>query len=141
MLSRDTYGKAVAPVRTVHLGLGNFFRAHSAWYTEHTSSDWGIAAFSGRSDTHVAELAAQDCLYTLVVQGKDVQTEVHDAERRHRFWVNESAPTFLHAEPPAKQGEARFEVEFGIDFSRLDFDVSLIDTIQTISDLTLAQAA
>ena len=76
MLSRDTYGKAVAPVRTVHLGLGNFFRAHSAWYTEHTSSDWGIAAFSGRSDTHVAELAAQDCLYTLVVQGKDVQTEV-----------------------------------------------------------------
>jgi len=76
MLSRDTYGKSVAPVRTVHLGLGNFFRAHSAWYTEHTSSDWGIAAFSGRSDTHVAELAAQDCLYTLVVQGKDVQTEV-----------------------------------------------------------------
>jgi molecular chaperone DnaK len=38
-----------------------------------------------------------------------------EADRRHRFWVNESAPTFLHAEPPAKQGEARFEVEFGID--------------------------
>jgi fructuronate reductase len=76
MLSRPTYGKPVAPVRTVHLGLGNFFRAHSAAYTDHCSSDWGIAAFSGRSDTHVAELAAQDCLYTLVVQGKDVQTEV-----------------------------------------------------------------
>jgi len=76
MLSRATYGKPVAPVRTVHLGLGNFFRAHNAWYTEHSSSDWGIAAFSGRSDTHVAELAAQDCLYTLVVQGKKVDTEV-----------------------------------------------------------------
>lgn len=76
VLSREEYGRAVAPVRTVHLGLGNFFRAHSAWYTEHSSSDWGIAAFSGRSDTHVAELAAQDCLYTLVVQGKDVRTEV-----------------------------------------------------------------
>jgi fructuronate reductase len=76
MLSRAEYGKPVAPIRTVHLGLGNFFRAHSATYTEHCSSDWGIAAFSGRSDTHVAELAAQDCLYTLVVQGKDVQTEV-----------------------------------------------------------------
>jgi fructuronate reductase len=76
MLSRATYGKPFAPIRTVHLGLGNFFRAHSAAYTEHCSSDWGIAAFSGRSDTHVAELAAQDCLYTLVVQGKDVQTEV-----------------------------------------------------------------
>ena len=76
MLSRGAYGKPVAPIRTVHLGLGNFFRAHSAAYTEHCSSDWGIAAFAGRSDTHVAELAAQDCLYTLVVQGKDVRTEV-----------------------------------------------------------------
>jgi fructuronate reductase len=76
MLSRAMYGKPIAPVRTVHLGLGNFFRAHSAAYTEHCSSEWGIAAFAGRSDTHVAELSAQDCLYTLVVQGKDVQTEV-----------------------------------------------------------------
>lgn len=24
-----------APVRHVHLGLGNFFRAHQAWYTAH----------------------------------------------------------------------------------------------------------
>ena len=23
-----------APVRIVHLGLGNFFRAHQAWYTD-----------------------------------------------------------------------------------------------------------
>ena len=37
------------------------------------------------------------------------------AERRQRFWVNEAAPTFLDAEPPAKKGEPRFEVEFGID--------------------------
>lgn len=75
-LSRATDGKPAAPVRTVHLGLGNFFRAHSAWYTDRCSSDWGIAAFSGRTNTHVAELAAQDGLYTLVVQGKDVSHEV-----------------------------------------------------------------
>ena len=43
------------------------------------------------------------------------QVSPDEADRRHRFWVNESAPTFLHAEPPAKQGEPRFEVEFGID--------------------------
>ena len=43
------------------------------------------------------------------------QVSPDEADRRHRFWVNETAPTFLHAEPPAKQGEARFEVEFGID--------------------------
>ncbi len=76
MLSRAAYGKPYARVRTVHLGLGNFFRAHSAVYTDHCSSDWGIAAFSGRTNTHVAELAAQDCLYTLVVQGKEVTHEV-----------------------------------------------------------------
>ena len=44
-----------APVRIVHLGLGNFFRAHQAWYTDHApdAAEWGIAAFTGRS----AELA------------------------------------------------------------------------------------
>jgi molecular chaperone DnaK (HSP70) len=38
-----------------------------------------------------------------------------EEERRSYFWVNEQSPTFLPADPPAKQGEARFEVEFGID--------------------------
>jgi molecular chaperone DnaK (HSP70) len=38
-----------------------------------------------------------------------------DEERRRRFWMNEGSPTFLEAEPPAEQGEARFEVWFGID--------------------------
>ena len=43
-------GRAAAPVRLVHLGLGNFFRAHQCWYTEHApdAADWGIAAFTGR---------------------------------------------------------------------------------------------
>ena len=55
-LSREAgHGRPAAPVRLVHLGLGNFFRAHQAWYTEHApdAPDWGIAAFSGRR----AELA------------------------------------------------------------------------------------
>ena len=26
---------AAAPVRIVHLGVGNFYRAHAAWYTHH----------------------------------------------------------------------------------------------------------
>ena len=43
-------GRPAAPVRIVHLGLGNFFRAHQAWYTEHApdAAEWGIAAFTGR---------------------------------------------------------------------------------------------
>ncbi len=38
-----------------------------------------------------------------------------DEDRRTHFWMNEHNPTFLTAEPVAKQGEARFEVEFNID--------------------------
>ena len=38
-----------------------------------------------------------------------------DEDRRTYFWMNEHNPTFLAADPPAKQGEARFEVEFNID--------------------------
>jgi molecular chaperone DnaK len=38
-----------------------------------------------------------------------------EAERRTRFWMNESTPTFLTADPPASQGESRFQVEFNID--------------------------
>jgi hypothetical protein len=32
--------------------------------------------------------------------------------------MNEASPTFLHADPPAKKGEPRFEVEFGIDSNK-----------------------
>ena len=48
-------GRAAAPVRIVHLGLGNFFRAHQAWYTDNASdaAEWGIAAFTGRSTAFV----------------------------------------------------------------------------------------
>ena len=42
-------GTAPAPVRMVHLGLGSFFRAHQAWYTDQAGDGgaWGIAAFTG----------------------------------------------------------------------------------------------
>lgn len=65
--------RSAAPVRIVHLGAGNFFRAHQAWYT-HASEDaagWGIAAFTGRSPTVSEQLAPQDFLYLLSVQHHD----------------------------------------------------------------------
>lgn len=43
------------------------------------------------------------------------QLTAHEEEQRSLFWMNEKSPTFLVAEPPAAQGEARFEVEFHID--------------------------
>ena len=45
-LSRGLPGMpAAAPVRMVHLGLGNFHRAHQAWYTANAPdvAAWGIA--------------------------------------------------------------------------------------------------
>jgi fructuronate reductase len=69
-LSRSAgQGRAAATVRLVHLGLGNFFRAHPCWYTDHApdAAEWGFAAFSGRSSSDVIDLLnAQDGLYTLV---------------------------------------------------------------------------
>ncbi|HDQ71768.1 MAG TPA: Hsp70 family protein [Chloroflexi bacterium] len=38
-----------------------------------------------------------------------------DENRRTYFWMNEGQPTFLDADPPAQQGEPRFEVAFSID--------------------------
>ena len=68
-LSRIHDGRAAAPVRIVHLGLGNFFRAHQAWYTDQASDadQWGIAAFAGRSGPPEG-LVDQDGLYTLLLR-------------------------------------------------------------------------
>ncbi len=62
-----------APARMLHVGLGSFFRAHQAWYTDRASDrhEWGIAAFSGRSADLAARLAAQDGLYTLTTRHAD----------------------------------------------------------------------
>ena len=67
----ETAGSPVP--RLVHLGLGNFFRAHQAWYTHHApdSAEWRIAAFTGRSRGLTDALAGQECLYTLVTRAGD----------------------------------------------------------------------
>ncbi|MEU1973456.1 mannitol dehydrogenase family protein [Microbacterium sp. NPDC019599] len=82
-------------VRLVHLGLGNFHRAHQAWYTAHSAdaADWGIAAFTGRSPLQAELLRAQGGLYCLVVRGEDADRvevvpsilEAHDASRIDRL--------------------------------------------------------
>jgi molecular chaperone DnaK (HSP70) len=46
------------------------------------------------------------------------EVAVDEEDRRRYFWVNEQNPTFLVADPPARQGEPRFEVEFGIDANK-----------------------
>ncbi|MFT4296647.1 MAG: mannitol dehydrogenase family protein [Micropruina sp.] len=72
-LTRSRDGRPAPGVRIVHLGLGNFFRAHQAWYTDRAgdADQWGIAAFSGRSVGIGSELARQENLYTLVTVGAE----------------------------------------------------------------------
>ena len=65
---------AAAPVRLVHLGLGNFFRAHQCWYTGHAldAGAWGIAAFTGRGNNLLVDrLNEQRGLYTLISRAGD----------------------------------------------------------------------
>jgi len=72
-LSRRALDLDAPPVRIVHLGLGNFHRAHQAWYTEHSAdrADWGIAGFAVRNAGLAERLAAQDGLFSLVERGPD----------------------------------------------------------------------
>jgi fructuronate reductase len=66
-------GRPAAPVRLVHLGLGNFYRAHQTWYTDRApdAGDWGYAAFTGRRAELADALNAQDGLYTLITRAAD----------------------------------------------------------------------
>lgn len=58
------------PPGIVHLGLGNFHRAHQAVYTDAAiraeGGDWGIIGVSNRSSAVPDGLHAQDMLYTVV---------------------------------------------------------------------------
>ncbi len=57
--------------RIVHIGLGNFHRAHQCWWTWAVTrpddrEQWTVTAFTVRRPDAAAILAAQDCRYTLV---------------------------------------------------------------------------
>lgn len=109
-LSRSAgHGRPRAPVRLVHLGLGSFFRAHQAWYTEHAADapGWGYAAFGGRTGRDggiAAALAAQDGLYTVVTRagggdGFEVVSSVSEAHGGddHEAWLARFASPALVA--------------------------------------------
>jgi fructuronate reductase len=56
--------------RIVHLGLGNFHRAHQAVYTQDApGAGWGITAVSFRNRGLVQALRAQECRYTVLEVG------------------------------------------------------------------------
>jgi mannitol 2-dehydrogenase len=72
-IARPTYDRARLTPGIVHIGLGNFHRAHQAWYLhrlmqEGRALDWAILGAGVRPyDAAMRErLLAQDCLTTLI---------------------------------------------------------------------------
>lgn len=68
---RPDYDTQAVSVGMVHLGLGNFHRAHQAVYTDAILSQdprWGICGVSLKSRGVIDAMRAQDYLYTLVVK-------------------------------------------------------------------------
>lgn len=70
-LDRTSWAARARPARIVHIGVGNFSRAHQAWYTmsADAAGDWGICAFTGRRPDVADALAPQQGLYTLIERG------------------------------------------------------------------------
>ncbi len=72
------YDRSAVTPGIVHLGVGGFHRSHQAMYVDRLlesgqAQDWGICGVGVLpSDRRMAEvMAAQDCLYTLVVKHPD----------------------------------------------------------------------
>ncbi|MDE2197985.1 MAG: mannitol dehydrogenase family protein [Rhodospirillales bacterium] len=69
---RPQYDRTKLRPRIVHLGLGAFFRAHGALYTDDVlgarGGDWGIIGVSLRHPDQRDRLAPQDGLYTTLQQ-------------------------------------------------------------------------
>ncbi|MDG1415308.1 MAG: mannitol dehydrogenase family protein, partial [Alphaproteobacteria bacterium] len=73
IIAVPTYDRANLTAGIVHIGLGNFHRAHQAWYLHRLmqqglAHDWGIVGAGVRAGDAVMrdKLLAQDCLTTLM---------------------------------------------------------------------------
>ncbi|SFR39416.1 mannitol 2-dehydrogenase [Litoreibacter janthinus] len=81
---RPEYDRAALSAGIVHIGVGNFHRAHQSWYLHRLMQqgealDWAIVGAGVRAyDTEMRErLVAQDCLTTLIELSPEGQsTEV-----------------------------------------------------------------
>ena len=72
-IARPTYERAALTPGIIHIGLGNFHRAHQAWYLHRLMQrgldhDWAIIGAGVRPNDAVqrSKLLEQDCLSTLI---------------------------------------------------------------------------
>ncbi len=76
-VKRPSYDRSQLTTGIVHLGIGNFHRAHQAVYTDDVLAtpdgplDWGITGVSLRKPAMRDALAPQDGLYSLIQRDSD----------------------------------------------------------------------
>ncbi|WP_223422742.1 mannitol dehydrogenase family protein [Tateyamaria pelophila] len=106
---RPSYERSDLSAGIVHIGLGNFHRAHQAWYLHRLmdqglAKDWAIlgagvrAADAGQRD----KLLAQDCLTTLIeLDPSGMSAEVTGAMIGFVPVAEDNAPLIAHMAEPA----------------------------------------
>jgi molecular chaperone DnaK len=78
----------------------------------------GLAIFELGERRQSAAGPAMELVFDPAGAARLSRVSSEDEERRYYFWINEHNPTFLRADPPARQGEPRFDVAFGIDSNK-----------------------
>jgi molecular chaperone DnaK (HSP70) len=86
--------------------------------SHHGQTQLGLAIFELGEQRRGGASEAVELVFDPSGAARLAQVTPDEGERRTHFWVNEHSPTFLSADPPARQGEPRFEVEFGIDANK-----------------------
>ncbi|HVP20639.1 MAG TPA: Hsp70 family protein [Anaerolineaceae bacterium] len=77
----------------------------------------GIAIFE-LSEKRAGATPGTELVFDPSGAARMIQVTPQEIEERQLFWMNEDHPTFLAADPPGKQGEPRFAVEFGVDSNK-----------------------
>lgn len=86
--------------------------------SHHGQAQLGLAVFELAEGPRPAGELPLELVFDPSGAARMTRVTAADEERRRHSWVNEQNPTFLEADPPAEKGEARFEVEFGIDANK-----------------------
>jgi molecular chaperone DnaK len=86
--------------------------------SHHGQTQLGLAVFELGEQRRAGGGEPVELVFDPAGAARVVPVTPDEEERRTHFWVNEHSPTFLTADPPARQGEPRFEVTFGIDANK-----------------------
>ena len=139
VLSKANHKKTTAPIKIMQFGEGNFLRAFIDWMIQ-TMNDSGkyqghVVVVQPLEMGRVADLAKQDGLYTLILQGLD---EKGQAVRKHQIIdvLDDFVNPFLDYQKFLKYGESKdLEVvisnttEAGIAFEEKDVSVDIETTL------------